>query len=117
MKPLVIAGAALALATVPAAAIPPGSPIPPGFPPDARSENPPIWVAYHGIEKWIFNPVQCVTSSTIALCGRRRVGNPQARAHRLERWSTVAWGVSGPSGIASISAGRASYSVRLVVSR
>jgi hypothetical protein len=68
VKKLLPALALMALAA-PAAAIPPGSGVPPQFPQDARWEAPPIWVSYHGIERWIFNPVQCFSSPTLAICG------------------------------------------------
>jgi hypothetical protein len=65
MKRLAGACILLALAAAPAAAVPSDNPIPPNFPQDARWEAPPIWVSYHGLERWIFDPVgQCIGFAT-----------------------------------------------------
>jgi hypothetical protein len=100
MRKPAAAGALLALAAAPAAAVPPGNPAD-TYAPGTQFQDPPIWVSAHGVEKWIFNPSQCFVSPPLGtVCGDGPPTRPGDRfvgtTFRLRRGELVSFHISHP---------------------
>src|SRR5438874_2183751 len=67
------------------AAIPPGSPMPdvPGLSVTDFS-SPPMWVSYHGVEKWIPDPSSCIRGACVSVPAGVERFSPIVRVKRGE---------------------------------